>query len=451
MKFNRREVKEEEKAAVIAYAEAHKELFSYPQPIKGTYDIALGDEANHNFWYYKLWIKQMEVAEKGSGLEEYFANQNLTMELPEGFSVKSTVSMAAGSDIMAVDCICPDNTKHLFDDIKDFYFDADITTANLESCIYDKAPYGRNQPEYKDAPRMNSSEEMLDRIIDGGKGINYVSMANNHCYDYGIEGLMASLDAVEKKGLLHSGTNRSKEEQEKALVVEKNGIQIAMLSCTADMNGHEYKEKYAINEVRLNDEEVDLSLIDKQLESAEEQGADITILHAHWGWEYELYPHTNIVSIAHTLAQKGIDVIVGTHPHCAEPSEVYEYEKDGEKKKCLIIYSLGDFVSFHPLTKDSKLTYIVKFNITKGELNGRTHTYVNDFKILPLYILMAADENNEYDCRLLKFKHVLEDKKDQNGNYKYSLTKEEREDVPRLKEILYNILLPKNYENVKVD
>ena len=42
--------------------------------------------------------------------------------------------------------------------------------------------------------KMNTSESMLDRFWQGGAGINYFSTANNHCFDYGEEGLYTTLD-----------------------------------------------------------------------------------------------------------------------------------------------------------------------------------------------------------------------------------------------------------------
>lgn len=427
------------------YAMSQGDSFLYPRPAKGAYEIANNQEEKL-FWAYKCWIQVLERAEKDSGLEEYFRGQKLEFCIPENFEETCRMSVSAGGDLMAVDCIVPEFTEHLFDDIHEFYMDADLTMANLESTVYAGGPVGRNSTPGMPA-KMNTSVEMLDKFVEGGKGIGYFSMANNHCYDYGKEGLLETLDRVEQTGAFHSGTNRMPGDREKALVFEQKGISMAMLSYTCDLNGNPCGEPYLMNEVRFNDEIPDCTLIEKQVASAKNQKADVIMVHAHWGWEFEMYPHKNIVETAHRIAEMGVDVIVGTHPHVAQPMERYQYEKDGEKKTCLIIYSLGDFVSFHPLTRNSKLTYVVRFDLVKGNLNGREQTLVTDLKMMPVYIMAAETGEDRYDFRLLRFSSVLEDTK-KNGMCQFPLSEGDRADLPGLKDVLFRILLPEKYEGL---
>jgi poly-gamma-glutamate synthesis protein (capsule biosynthesis protein) len=343
-------------ASILMYNEFH-----YPQPVKGRYRITSSKKEKLK-WAYRCWVRQLERAEKHSGIEAYFAGQELGFSLPPGWETECRMSVAAGGDLMAVDCITEHTTSHLFDGIREFYLKSDLTCANLESVVWDKAPLGRNQV-YGQPPKMNTSEGMLDRFRQNGAGIDYFSMANNHCYDYGEEGLLATLDSVERCGALHSGTNRTQQEQESVLVIERNGIRVALLSYTCDMNGNAYGKKHLINEVRFNDEEPDLSLVERHVHKAAELGADVIIAFPHWGWEFEMYPHRNVIDAAHRMMEMGVDVILGSHPHVAQPMERYCCA-DG--RQCLAVYSLGDFVSWHPLSRNSKLTYTVRFDLVKG-------------------------------------------------------------------------------------
>lgn len=416
--------------------------FRYPQPVKDVYDVA--DNTFEKLkWAYRCWIHQLERAEKDSGIEDYFSGQKMEFTLPEDFQVQEEVTMSAGGDLMAVDCLTYENTPHLFDEIADFYFGADITCANLESTVFHKAPLGRNQVMGMPA-KMNTSEAMLDRFWQEGAGINYFSTANNHCFDHGEGGLFATLDCLEKRGCYHSGTNRNREEQEDVLVIEKNGIRIAMLSYTFDMNGNHYENKALINEVRFNDRNPDLSLVKRHVKRAGEKKADIIVASVHWGWEFELYPHKNVIETGHKLAEMGIDVIIGGHPHVCQQMENY--------KGSLILYSMGDFVSYHPLTKDSRLTYVVKFRIAKGIEKGSAACTcrIHDFQILPVYILTEERADESYDCRLVPFEKVLRDT-DIDGAFRYGLTQKERKDLPRLwNKVLMKILLPSNGKDLLV-
>ena len=407
--------------------------FRYPQPVKGRYDVAVNKKEKLK-WAYRCWVHQLETAEKGSGIEEYFASQELDFSLPRGFVTEREMTMTAAGDLMAVDCLTEESTKRLFDGIRNFYMDADLTCANLESCIWEKAPVGRNQV-LGQPPKMNTTRGMFDRFWENGHGIGYFSTANNHCYDYGEEGLRATLDVLDEKGALHSGTNRTPGEQEDVLITEINGIRTALLSYTFDMNGNEYEKKYLINEVRFNDENPDLSMVERHVKLARERGADLVAAFIHWGWEFEMYPHKNVMEAARKVMDMGVDVILGSHPHVSQPMERYT-ARDG--RQCLTVYSLGDFVSYHPLTKNSKLTYVVRFKAARGrDKDGAERTLLHGLKVLPVYILCEEKEGEEYDCRLLPFYEVLKDPR--------GLTEEEKRDLKRLEEHVWKkILLPRD-------
>lgn len=420
--------------------------FRYPQPEKGRYNVALNKKEKLK-WAYRCWVRQLEVAEKGSGIEAYFAGQDLTFTVPEKFEEASRLSVAAGGDLMAVDCLTYESTPHLFDAIQDFYFNNAFTCANLESTVCPSAPIGRNQV-LGYPPKMNTSEKMMDRFQADGQGIDYFSTANNHCYDYGEQGLLDTLDCLDRRNVLHSGTNRTLEEQEDVLIVERNGIKIALLSYTCDMNGNSYEKKYLINEVRFNDEAADLSLVMHHVAMAKAKGAEIILASVHWGWEFEMYPHKNVMEAAHKMAEAGVDVILGSHPHVSQPMERY-LSKAG--KQHLIVYSLGDFVSYHPLSRNSKLTYMVRFDLVKGRTaDGEETVCVENLKVKPVYILCEELEDERYDCRLLPFYQVLEDQP-VDGRYRYCLTETDRSDLPRLeKKVWKAILMPRDPGNIIV-
>lgn len=434
------------RAAVLLCSYIFYDDFHYPQPQVGPYNIA-----DNNFeklkWVYRYWFNQLEVAEAGSQLEQYFSNQNLDFTL-EDFQVESKVSLSSGGDLLAVDVLVPENTKHLFDDIQDFYSSADIVCANLESTVDSRKPIGRTQTPGQPA-QMNTSEAMFQKFLEEG-GINYFSTANNHSFDWGEDGVFATLDVLEKSGAFYSGTNLSKQQQEDILIIEKNGIKIAMLSYTFDLNGHTLPndKTYLVNEVRFNDENCDLSLVQRHVAKAKEKDADIIIACCHWGWEFEMYPHTNVCEVARKMNDYGIDVILGNHPHVSQPMESISHSNEKEAPKGLIVYSYGDFVSYHPESQNSKIAYVTKFDIVKGKSrsNGETQTRITNLRMLPIYILNNELPDGSYDCRILKFSEVRKNPE------KYGLTALERSQLPHLNDVvLHQILLPKEHQGLLVE
>ncbi len=56
----------------------------------------------------------------------------------------------------------------------------------------------------------------------------------------------------------------------------------------------------------------------------------------HWGEEYTLLSTPHQKTLAHRLIDKGVDLIIGHHPHVVQDIEIYQGK--------LIFYSLGNFI-----------------------------------------------------------------------------------------------------------
>ncbi|TAK94779.1 CapA family protein [Patescibacteria group bacterium] len=64
--------------------------------------------------------------------------------------------------------------------------------------------------------------------------------------------------------------------------------------------------------------------------------ADVVVVYAHWGKEYETEPLLKVKTLAHELVDAGADLIIGSHPHVVQSQEVYRGKT--------IYYSLGNFI-----------------------------------------------------------------------------------------------------------
>ena len=83
---------------------------------------------------------------------------------------------------------------------------------------------------------------------------------------------------------------------------------------------------------------------------------DYVIVSCHWGQELKETPKPYQIQLAHQLIDKGVDLILGHHPHVVQGIEFY--------KNRLIAYSLGNFVfgSFSERVRDSM---ILKLTLTE--------------------------------------------------------------------------------------
>ncbi|EJW92351.1 capsule biosynthesis protein CapA, partial [gut metagenome] len=81
-------------------------------------------------------------------------------------------------------------------------------------------------------------------------------------------------------------------------------------------------------------------LIDRKLEQINAV-SDVQIVAMHWGEEYHTEPNEEQRQLAQYLNSKGVEVIIGTHPHVIEPVEFIETAD----QTTLVYYSLGNFIS----------------------------------------------------------------------------------------------------------
>lgn len=404
--------------------------FHVPVEETAPYNIA-GDAFGKLRWLYRHWMNQLEVAEPGSGLEAFFAAHRLELPLAANDAADQCprVSISCAGDLLAVDVLTADHTDHLFDSIGDFYASADIVSANLESTVSDTLPCGRTQQLGQPA-RMNTSVAMLTRFARQG-GINFMSTATNHALDWGADGVTETLQALDACGIRHAGTARTRAEQDTVTVVECHGIRIALLAYTFDLNGHRVPpgKEFLVNQVRFNDPEPDYALVERQVAAAHAAGADHVMAYCHWGWEFEHYPHLATVEAAHRLVAAGVDTILGNHAHVSQPAQLIP--RSG-RPPALVVYGFGDFVSYHPASRNSHLAYAVRFDVVK-EAAGSTH--LASLEALPLYLIHRHLADGSTDSRIVPFRHVLEDPD------RWGLTAAARQELPHLKDIVWNRIL----------
>jgi len=425
--------------------------YKYSQEYEDNYKYMTKDEAV--WWGYKSTIRQIENAEKGKGIEEYFAKQELSFTPDDSFVVESKLTISAGGDLLSYKVITPENAKHLWEDVMDHYFDADIVYANLETPVVPGKPFSGVPPMCLTAPKMNVSPAIFDLFTDGGKGINFFSTANNHSLDQGEEGLIATLDFLDSKGYKHVGTSRTRQEQDDIPIIEKNGIKVAFISYTYSLNGSELTpgNEYMANYLRLNKPDTDISLIQRHVKIAREKGADIVAALLHWSVEFETYPIENVIKMGHKIMDCGVDMILGGHAHVAQPMEKYSFYDPYHKrmKDGFIIYALGELTAVNLFSKNSWLANLIKLELSKGTENGATAVKITGLKVLPIYTCYRTFKDGSCDYRILDFRKTLQELR--NGKNPYGLSRKVIRELKRLEQLLYNKVLPGDSTRILLD
>jgi len=212
--------------------------------------------------------------------------------------------------------------------VKDEISSADLAVVNLEGPLGGKP--------YKGYPQFSLPDAFAAALKEAGFAVFLT--ANNHAVDCYSQGINRTIDVLDSLGVYHTGTfkNDSERKQNYPLIVEKKGIRMAFLNYTYDTNGIDPEAPCIVNGI-------DTALIKKDITKALRTNPDIVIAVMHWGQEYRLNPSKSQEQLARFLINQGVDLIIGSHPHVVEPSQMVT--DPILKSTCLVVYSLGNFVS----------------------------------------------------------------------------------------------------------
>lgn len=215
-----------------------------------------------------------------------------------------------------------------FEYVKDEISRADLAIGNLEVTLGGKP--------YKGYPAFSAPDEFLTAIHNAG--FNVLITANNHSLDRGRQGLERTLCLLDSLNIPHAGTYATPEEREKRypLLLEKNGFRIALLNYTYGTNGIPVTPPNIVNYI-------DTTIISKDIEASKALKPDILIACMHWGIEYKSLPDKEQKSLTDWLLRKGINHVIGSHPHVVQPIELRPDSLKNDPH--LVVYSLGNFIS----------------------------------------------------------------------------------------------------------
>ena len=231
--------------------------------------------------------------------------------------------------------------------IKEVISKADIAVANLET------PIGRNR--FSGYPSFCAPDSFLYAAKDAG--FDVMLFANNHCMDRGREGAMHTLNLLDSLKILHCGVYRNAEERAARypLIIESEGVRIALLNYTYGTNGHPVPHPMVVN---LLDKET----IAADIQKAREKRPDVIIACMHWGDEYVSTPPARVKEMSQWLIEQGVDHIIGNHPHVLQPIDIRRGEES--LKRHAVVYSTGNLVSNMSL-RGTDGGMIVKMSLNK--------------------------------------------------------------------------------------
>ena len=281
---------------------------------------------------------------------------------------------------------------------------ADVAIGNLETTLSGE-PYNDGSAPDALATALRST------------GFSLVQTANSYTIQNGLSGLERTKTILRSAGLTPVGTYESAEDraQNRAVLVEANGIRIAVVAFTKGMNGMrlpsgaEYCTNLLYTDYDSNYSHIDTDGITAAIDAARALSPDIIVAALHWGSEDVSDISDTQEKIADLMFRRGVDVIVGSHSHRVGPVERRSITTDdGVQKDVVLAYGLGDYCAAQEGETNASLALTVEFTRT-GE-----STVISNVRCTPLatadcgagtapryQVLNAADavrlyENNYY-------------------------------------------------------
>lgn len=265
----------------------------------------------------------------------------------------------------------------MYHPIKSHLSQSDYTIGNFETTISDPAH------RYAGFPLFRTPESYVKALKECG--FDLLTTSNNHSFDGSLFGVNKTIDTIAKYQIDQTGTWKDKESSQKILIKEINGIKIAILAYTHSTNGNEWKIPSSEREWRIHRIHEKIR-IQQQFVQAKKQGADLILASVHWGNEYQRAPDFYQKKWAKMLGELGADIIAGSHPHVLQPVEWIEVDYNGEKKKVLTAWSLGNFISHmgHHIQKHSDTGMIWNIYLERRRYSGEIKIKSTDYQ--PIWV-----------------------------------------------------------------
>lgn len=276
----------------------------------------------------------------------------------------------------------------------------DVTVLNLEGNICGE-PYGTISAS---APR-----ELVTALRNAG--VDLVQLANSYTVNNGIIGLNQTLQQLRSAGIEPMGAYANDQDYRSAkgyTICNVQGIRVAFVAFTKGLGGmglpagNENCVNLLYEDYDSTYKTVDTKKITAILDNVAAEKPDLVVAMLHWGSENSENITTSQEKIISLLQKKGVDVILGTHPHLLQKITF------DQMAGTLVAYSLGDFLG--DATHDgTNYSIILDVEITKYADSGVTK--VTGFSYVPIYTVKDTEciaIRQEGARRVLRIREAME-------------------------------------------
>jgi poly-gamma-glutamate capsule biosynthesis protein CapA/YwtB (metallophosphatase superfamily) len=227
-----------------------------------------------------------------------------------------------------------DNLYQVLSPLKEKVFNnVNAAIVNLEGPVSAGTPSANNDPG-----RMvfNFPPQSVSAL--GFLGINAVSLANNHTSNAGLEGLTTTRKLLQEAGITPIGGPLAGDVYK---IATFSGTRLNLVVIGVNTFSHPPDISNLIKQIKIDPR-------------------NRVLIFPHWGVEYMLQQSKYQQQLAYSWIDAGADIIIGSHPHVIQPTEVY--------KNRPIIYSLGNLLFDQTFSDATQLGLVVNGTFTSRGL-----------------------------------------------------------------------------------
>jgi hypothetical protein len=178
-------------------------------------------------------------------------------------------------------------------------------------------------------PVFNTPPELATAIRQ--TGWRACSTAATHTLDQGQTGVDDTIRALDRAGVLHTGSYTSVAAQRTPLIMTVKGVRVAFLAYTELTNGITSPHPWSVNRASA-------ARILSDARCARRDGAQVVIVNLHWGDEDLAQPSRFQLQLADRLTRSpDITAIVGQHVHIVQPIRIIHGK--------LVVFGEGNLIS----------------------------------------------------------------------------------------------------------
>jgi hypothetical protein len=270
-----------------------------------------------------------------------------TRPIDDLLSPPAPITMVAAGDVnmgrQTGQKILRGEVDYPFSKLNGYLAEPNITFVNLESQLAD---LGGETDDPNSDYRFAGPPEGAKSLADAG--VDVVSLANNHMWDYGKNRLFETLDNLEQAEVRYVGASKDSAKKAEPVILTIKNRRIAFLATTTLLNGY---EKAGAGEYVSFD---NFDVIKSQIAELKDK-VDWVFVSIHTGVEYKQKPTQRMIDVSHELINAGADAILGSHPHVIQPIEIYNGKP--------IFYSFGNFAFWQPFSFWTQHSYLARFTL----------------------------------------------------------------------------------------